>query len=436
MVDSVVIAEEIVAAWQRSGTKGFMWKLDFVKAYDSLEWHFLWRVLKRRNFSKTWVRWAKQCVCTNTFVVLINGRPQGGWIHPQRGIRQGCPLAPLLFILVVDALAVCMERLCMRGLLSSFQTAGWPGGVPLMQYADDTIFFIEGSIEAAEKTSALLEMFSDFSGLSLNKTKSTFIAFGMSSEEMSQYAHILSTPVGSLPVRYMGLPLVGRGGGLRSGEWQPMLAIMERRLGGWRARLLSCGGHLVLLKAVLSAIPTYFMSLFRVPVGVRKRMEAIMRNFFWHGAETDGTRGRALVKWSAVCRPTAEGGLGVRNLKHTNTSLLVKWVRRLMQAPLDMATQVLMDSYGRVLDWGQRSEHRRGESAFYKGLRPVFSQAQGMFQAKLGDGAYFRFWSDDWSGLGLLQDAFPRLSGLFAAPEATVQHAWCNVWCPSLPDAM
>ena len=175
MTDGVVIAEEIVAAWQRRSTKGFMWKLDFAKAYDSIDWHFLWRVLRRRDFPETWVRWVKQCVCTNMFAVLVNGRPQGSWIHPQRGIRQGCPQAPLLFILAVDTLAVCTERLCMRGMLSGFQTAGWPGGVPLLQYADDTIFFIEGSMEAAERTSALLDLFFDLSGLSLNRAKSTFI---------------------------------------------------------------------------------------------------------------------------------------------------------------------------------------------------------------------------------------------------------------------
>ena len=102
----------------------------------------------------------------------------------------------------------------MRGMLSSFQTAGWPGGVPLLQYADDSIFFIEGSMEAAERTSALLELFFDFSGFSLNRAKSTFFGFGMSSEEMSQCARILSTPAGSLPIRYLGLPLVA--GRLRS----------------------------------------------------------------------------------------------------------------------------------------------------------------------------------------------------------------------------
>ena len=109
----MVMAEEIVAAWQRRGTKGFMWKLDFTKAYDSIDWRFIWRVLRRRSFPETWVRWVKQCICTNTFAVLVNGKLQGGWIHPQRGIRQGCPLAPLLFIQAADTLAVCTERLCM-----------------------------------------------------------------------------------------------------------------------------------------------------------------------------------------------------------------------------------------------------------------------------------------------------------------------------------
>ena len=229
-MDSKVMAEEIVAAWQRRGTKRFMWKLDFMKAYDSIDWRFIWRVLRRHGLMETLVRWVKQCVCTNTFVVLVNGRPRGGWIHPQRGIWQSCPLAPLLFILAAETLVVCTERLCVQGLLVGFQTAGWYGGVPLLQYADDTIFFMEGSVEAAEKVSTLLDMFSNFSGLSLNRAKSTFIGFGISAEERGQCAHILSTPAGSLPIRYLGLPLVE--GQMRVRVWQPVLATMERRLRG------------------------------------------------------------------------------------------------------------------------------------------------------------------------------------------------------------
>ena len=115
MTDSIVLAEEIVAAWRRDGTTCFMWKVDFAKAYDSIDWHFLWNVLRRRGFPETCVQWVKQCVTTSTFAVLLNGWLQAGWIHPQRGIRQGCPLAPLLFILAVDALAVCTLQVCSRG---------------------------------------------------------------------------------------------------------------------------------------------------------------------------------------------------------------------------------------------------------------------------------------------------------------------------------
>ena len=78
-----MLAEEIVAAWRRDGTTGFMWKVDFANAYDSIDWRFLWNALRRQGFPETWVHWVKQCVMTSTFAVLLNGRPQGGWIHPQ-----------------------------------------------------------------------------------------------------------------------------------------------------------------------------------------------------------------------------------------------------------------------------------------------------------------------------------------------------------------
>ena len=126
----------------------------------------------------------KQCVCITTFAVLVNGRPQGGWIHPQWGIRQGCPLAPLLFILAADTLAICTEQLCIRGYLAGFQTTGRPGSIPLLQYADDTTFFLRGSTVAAHHVSTMIEIFSDFSGLQLNRGKSSVVGIGLSLEEL------------------------------------------------------------------------------------------------------------------------------------------------------------------------------------------------------------------------------------------------------------
>ena len=84
---SVVITEEIIAARRRSGTIEFIWKVDFAKSYDSLQWCFLWNVLKRRGFPEARINWMKKCVCTTSFAILVNRRPQGGWIHLQRGIK-------------------------------------------------------------------------------------------------------------------------------------------------------------------------------------------------------------------------------------------------------------------------------------------------------------------------------------------------------------
>ena len=78
MTDNIVMAEEIVAALRRSGTTGFLWKVDFAKAYDSIDWRSLWNVLRRRGFSQKWVRLMKLYVTTSSCSDLINGRTQGG----------------------------------------------------------------------------------------------------------------------------------------------------------------------------------------------------------------------------------------------------------------------------------------------------------------------------------------------------------------------
>ena len=142
----------------------------------------------------------KLYVTTLSCSVLVNARTQGGWFQPQRSIRQGCPLAPLLFILAVDALAFCTMRLCSRGHISGFQMAWQPDGIPLLQYADDTTFFIQGSETATRTLSQMMDIFTDFSGLQLNRAKSSFVGFGLAIAELRRSAEILATPIETLPI--------------------------------------------------------------------------------------------------------------------------------------------------------------------------------------------------------------------------------------------
>ena len=265
----------------------------------------------------------KQCVCTTTFTVLVNGRPQGGWIHLQWGIRQGCPLAPLLFILAADTLAICTEQLCIRGYLTGFQITGRPGDIPLLQYTDDTTFFIRGSTVAAYHVYTMLDIFSDFSGMQLNRSKSSIVGIGLDSKELARVAAVLSTPIALFPIRYLGLPLTE--GRLRNLDWQPVIkkieaAFEDGRLGFSPAVVVwfSCNPY-------WRSFPFIFIAIFRIPEGVRRQIESIMRRFFWQGTHPSETRGVALVAWRTVCRPKTLGGLAIRHLRHTNTALLANW---------------------------------------------------------------------------------------------------------------
>ena len=419
-------------AWRRSCTPSFMWKVDFAKAYDSIDWRYLWNALRRLGFPEKWVQWMKLCVTTSSCSVLINGRAQGGWFQLQRGIREGCPLAPLLFLAAANALAVCTTRLCSQGHLSGFQTKGIVGGVPLLQYADDTTFFIQGSETAACTLAQMMRIFSDFSGLQLNGAKSMFVGFGLAPEEVSWCTEILATPIGTLPIRYLGLPLSDCR--LRIQDWQPMVEKVEKLLGGWRARVLSCGGCLVLVKSVLSAIPTYFMSVFRLPAGVRRCLEGIMRSFFLAWDLT----GQGWEPGGLECGVPKfrHGDLGIRHLKHPNSALLSKWVVRVMQPSADLLSLLLKDAYGHTLDWGKWVTPRHRDSLVVASLRGIFPMIQSSFRPQLGDGAEFRFWTDNWTGQGRLADIFPRLFTLASDSAVSVRSVWTGEWTLALPPAL
>ena len=277
LVDRAVMAGEIITEWRRSATKGFLWKVDFAKAFNSINWKFLWSSMMRRGFPVEWVSWVCRCITSHSSM-LVNGSPAGGWIHPQRGVKQGCPLTLFLFVLAVDALAKSTRKACDWGLLKGYQTASYPGGIPILQNADDTSFFILGSVEEARNLSTLLDLFADFSGLQINQAKSVFLGFGQSQEEDTLCSAALGTPIGALPMRYLGLPLTASS--LTSTDYLPIIEKVERQLEGWKARVLSRPGRLVLLRSVLMMIPIFYLSVFKLPRTVHNRLVRLMRRFF------------------------------------------------------------------------------------------------------------------------------------------------------------
>ena len=208
------------------------------------------------------------------------------------------------------------------------------------------MFFMEGSVEEAKNLSALLDVFADCSGLRLNREKSEFTGFRLSQDEESQCSRALGTLVGALPIRYLGLPLSA--GQLHVADWQPIVEKVEQQLEGWKAKVLSKGGRLVLLRSVLSAIPTFYLSVFKIPASIEQHLSGLMRRFFLKGSKE--RRGMAFVAWDDICTPTDQGGLGVPHLNTMNVALLTKWVKRIIGPEEDVIRSVMRDRYGAGVD--------------------------------------------------------------------------------------
>ena len=197
-------------------------------------------------------------------------------------------------------------------------------------------------MEEARNLSTLLDLFVDFSGLQLNRAKSTLVGFGLTHEEGLQCSKALETSIGSLPMRYLSLP-VKKGRTSRT-DWDPIIEKVERRLEGWQAKLLSRAGQLVLLRSVFAAIPIFQLSLYKLSIEVGKRLEGLMRRFLWKGSGFDQCRGQALVSWDNVCRPIQAGGLEILDIHKMNTALLEKWIARFMNSREDLGAQVVKES--------------------------------------------------------------------------------------------
>ena len=178
LIQSAVIANEVVDEAKRSQKPCLVFKVDYEKAYDSVSWDFLIYMLRRMGFCAKWIQWIEGCLKSATVSILINGSPSTE-VSPQRGLRQGDPLAPFLFNIVAEALYGLVREAVKRNLYRGFSVGSNRVEVSILQYANDTIFFGKASQGNVRAIKAILWIFELASSLKINFAKSGFGAFGM-----------------------------------------------------------------------------------------------------------------------------------------------------------------------------------------------------------------------------------------------------------------
>ena len=203
----------------------------------------------------------------------------GHYFQTKKGLRQGDPLSPMLFNIVVDMLAILIERAKTDGQIAGVVPHLVDGGLSILQYADDTILFMEHDIEKAMNLKLILSAFEQLSGLKINFHKSELFCFGEAKEAIQQYTDLFGCGQGQFPMRYLGIPIHYRR--LTNAEWKKVEERLQKRLASWKGKLLTVGGRLVLINSVLTNMVLYMLSFFLVPKGVLKRLDYYRSRFFW-----------------------------------------------------------------------------------------------------------------------------------------------------------
>lgn len=274
----------------------------------------------KMGFQEDLVDLVMRCVTTATFSTLVNGRPTGH-IIPQRGIRQGCPLSPYLFLICSEGLSCLLNNAEANRHITGIKVARTAPSISHLLFADDCLIFTKALPEEANRLKLILESYERASGQCINYHKLKLTFSPNTNEEMKRsIQRICRIEVVSCHEKYLGLPTTIARNTIK--VFDHIQERVAKKLGGWRERLISAGGKETLLKAVVQATPIYPMSLFRIPKGVIKVLNRLMGNFWWGGSE----EGRKIHwrSWETMCKPKWMGGMGIRDFEAFNQALLAK----------------------------------------------------------------------------------------------------------------
>ncbi|XP_018460019.2 uncharacterized protein LOC108830945 [Raphanus sativus] len=419
LADNVLLAAELVADFNKRGrvSRGCL-QVDITKAFDSIKWNFILNILSAFALPPIFINWIKVCISTPHFSVAINGE-LAGFFPGEKGLRQGDPISSSLFVMAMDILSREIDKAALEDKFGSHPSCIDPL-VSHLSFADDLLIFFDGKTSSLRGILQVLRDFQRCSGLALNLRKTCVFIDGNDQAMSTQLASEFGITQGSLPVKYLGLPLSPKR--LRCDDYQPLIDKIKARVSSWTARHLSFAGRFVLIQSVLYNMIRFWASVFPIPKGCLDKLERMLNAFLWTGAP-DSARG-AKVSWEGVCVPKECGGLGLKPLRGLNVvygikllwkvlsgseSLWVAWVKKKY-----LEDRMIWDTgFSNVGSWIWRS------------LMNLRDTARPFITCQINSGRTASFWHDNWTLAGPLIDITGPMGPMVAGipVDATVSSA-------------
>ncbi|XP_024183969.1 uncharacterized protein LOC112188962 [Rosa chinensis] len=273
------------------------------KAYDMVSWQFLEAVMVQMGFDTAWVTWIMRCVSTVSYSFILNRDPSGQ-ILPSRGLRQGDAISPYLFLFCAEVLSRLFMVSEETGKLNGVRVCRGAPSINHLFFSDDSFIFFKAKEHESLELRNTLQLYERVSGQKINYEKSS-IAFSKNVRLDKQ--EFLAGLLGVLRVdkheKYLGLPMDVIY--FKIDAFDFLKEKVEKRLQGWREKMLSAVAMEVLLKSVIQSIPTYVMSCFEIPKQLCRDIHQLMARFWW------GDKGEAhkihWVAWEKLCTSKEEG---------------------------------------------------------------------------------------------------------------------------------
>ncbi|WOL00594.1 hypothetical protein Cni_G09307 [Canna indica] len=240
-LDSFMAAQEVVHLFKRRGE-------DMAKAFDNVDWLFLGELLCFRGFPLTWIKWIQSMLHSSESAVLLNGEA-GKWFRHGKGLRQGDPLSPYLFLLVADVFSRLLQNANSCGLIKGIRIGNDKESLNL-EFMDDFMVFTRGE-ESDIINLKLLYAFKRVSSLTVSYSKSAITHILGDSHKSDTVAISLGCKATTFPIQYLGLPL--KHTNLGKNERSVVLDKIDKQLSSWKGRLLSRASRLTLINRFLMA---------------------------------------------------------------------------------------------------------------------------------------------------------------------------------------
>ncbi|GJS10955.1 hypothetical protein Tco_0367751 [Tanacetum coccineum] len=290
--DNILLTQELMHNYHLDrGTPRCAFKVDIQKAYDTVDWEFLRMVLISFGFHNQMITWIMECVSTTSYSVCVNGDLHG-YFKGKRGLRQGDPLSPYLFTLIMEVFTLMLKRRARES--PAFTYHRYCSDLELINlcFADDLFIFAHGDPESATVIMEALDEFKNASGLVMSLPKSTAYFCNVLNYTKHAIIQILPFEEGRLHVKYLGVPLVSSR--LIYRDCKELIEKVQHRIRDWKNKSLSAAGRLQLVKSVIGSMHVYWASVFILPSRVLLDFKQLMRNFLW--AQGESQKGNSKVK--------------------------------------------------------------------------------------------------------------------------------------------